>query len=566
VIPGAGAAAGAAEGNLNASPAVNAATESAPPNAGSLGTATLLASEAIDTALGDLLKSLGLPIDAPHLDACRQLMGQQVPLTSANVESLTRQAALAGDSSAEGFRAAAFLYARDLPITPESLTLVREYLLNPTAVGQQIQQARLALTSLVERLGRAATPSGIQDTALKEQIDAATSLLTRLTVTLDEGDQTQLLPSLRSLIQGQGTSVENRLSRILLGEEPDAAPEPDPIESELSQTLPRAGGTARQEEAPQLSRFPQTPLGGEEGKEPKADSTNNRITQQLPKDGGTAAQTAAAAEPRLAQTVATEEPRLAQTVASAEPRIDQTVVTDSGATEPKEGQAEARLSQTIPRSGIGSEQKARQVEIRPSPLPLRDAGIAELKTDLRVLLGNLARAADEVAVGTRTPEVQQGLSRVREASVKLADWLQAQQIQNAGSPPKGAENLSTFLIPFITGNGTEVPRTAELKVSHSPDDGLHPRHVRLVLQMEMSSGESVAVSLQVANRQVICSVDAGHEATVPLLRERFASLRVGVEQLGYHIASATFGVMTDDQAKRVGQSAPSRLRRVDVQA
>lgn len=608
IVPGTGASSNTGHGARSAESANQAART--PDASGLDGTSPMaIVDEAADAMLTDLLESLGLPIDARHLESSRQLMSQRVPLTRENIEQLSRQTVQAGGGSPQDFQAAAFLFARDLPITAHSLVLVRTYLQNPDALPRQFQQARLALAEAAELLrsgglgdiGEAANP--------RELVDMAESLLASMVSTVDEGDHAVLLSSLRVTIRDLGASIENELSRELLETGGGVEEEVDPkallrelghaVESAARRAPEIRAALATVQEAIQKladrlqPQQPQGPASLVEGEPPSPQQPQTAV----PLEGAPASPRQAPAAPQQTPAPPAESPSAPEGAQILTEAPSSFPARSEGQADPPGSATEARvlrqlldksasiLSRLAPaavdvdhpdRAELASslrgviQGQGTSVENRLARLVTGEGSVAGLAADLRALLGDLA-LAERDAAGSVTgkwtaPETREGLVRLREAAQSLGDCLQAQQLRNAGSPPKGSDGWATFLIPFADATGMGSPRSAELRISHPHGEGVHARHVRLVLRMELASGATAEVALQIANGQVSCATASSHDGTAALLRERFPSLREGLERLGYQVASATFGVIAGDAEPEVTGGVPSHLRRVDTRA
>src|SRR5690242_6583986 len=106
-----------------------------------------------DADLREELGRAGVPDDGPSLAVARELMASGQPVTADGVLDVRSLLARARALDPQSLRAAVFLKAQGLPLTPSTLQLARQALgSSSTALGEQVEQLRGALATLAARL------------------------------------------------------------------------------------------------------------------------------------------------------------------------------------------------------------------------------------------------------------------------------------------------------------------------------------------------------------------------------------------------------------------------------
>jgi len=175
---------------------------------------------ASDAVLGQILQAYDLPDDLPYLFAARQLLARGLPLTGENIDRLARTLVRMGATEEEDFQAAAFLQANDLPVTESTISLARGALDRPLKMGWQIQQLQNAVLEAAAALHSAPMEEPSLEGQLVPLLDRAAAQLSQRLLSADGGDRSAVVDTLRRLFSDQGISLENRLARVLSGGDP----------------------------------------------------------------------------------------------------------------------------------------------------------------------------------------------------------------------------------------------------------------------------------------------------------------------------------------------------------
>ena len=196
----------------------------------------------------------------------------------------------------------------------------------------------------------------------------------------------------------------------------------------------------------------------------------------------------------------------------------------------------------------------------------------ELEGDLRALLTRLADIAagsgaltsDAAGATPGDAAKQQALVHLSRVAPGLTGALQTQQLKNAAEPELPAEPWLAFQVPMSGPPGEQI-RTVDLRISRRADGGVDPKRVRLLLRLELPQLQKVEVRLDLLDKQINCYLSSSSGESLPVLRDQFASLRGGLERLGYLVGVPRFGLLTTEvDPTDVAVEVPACLVRVDV--
>ncbi|MHB0869963.1 MAG: hypothetical protein ACYC5J_10970 [Chloroflexota bacterium] len=483
--------------------------------------------ESTDLVLLRLIDSYDLPLDEPHRYAARQLLARRLPITREGVEQLARTLARFRVAGEVDFQMATYLQANRLPLTPSSLAVMRSTLVVPGGLGPRLHQLRWGLSYLADLLQGVVAEGDPFGAGVLRLVDRAAQELSRRMVGASGADRAQLEEGLRRVLRDQGTSLESRLVRILMGQ---AGVEL--LEEDLRFLLGRLAALSA--EAAQEAE------SGAAG----ADAQGARALGRAPgAAAGTGAEAADGSEVGPPREEAGEATSIASEDTEAPPGVED---------DPEELPEAAGPAKGVPPTGAAA-----------------DEGEAE---GAKAATGTtLPRAAPRDAVELKAllperPDLRQALVRLGDSAPGLADALQAQQLRNAGRSPDPFEQWLVFQVPLARGP-EEPPTTVELRIGRRTDRRLDPHRVRLVMRLELERLETVEVRLEIIGKQVSCQLASSIAASLPVLRERFPSLREGLEGLGYSVAPAGFGLLSGDpDPAEVAVQVPPRLVQVDLRA
>lgn len=208
--------------------------------------------ETTDSVLTKLIESYDLPADRPHLYAARQLLARGLPVSRENVEQLTRTLARLGATAEADFQAATYLQASGLPLTRSTLAVIRSSLENPALLGQQFHQLQQTLSWLAELLESLTVEKRLSQVEFRRLVKGAAQQLSQRIVQADGEDRAALVESLRRVFKDQGTSLENRLARVLSGDL-----DPAELEGDLRFLLTRLAQMVSADRPPVPQRTPE---------------------------------------------------------------------------------------------------------------------------------------------------------------------------------------------------------------------------------------------------------------------------------------------------------------------
>ncbi len=208
--------------------------------------------ETTDSVLTKLIESYDLPADRPHLYAARQLLARGLPVSRENVEQLTRTLARLGATAEADFQAATYLQASGLPLTRSTLAVIRSSLENPALLGQQFHQLQQTLSWLAELLESLTVEKHLSQVEFRRLVKGAAQQLSQRIVQADGEDRAALVESLRRVFKDQGTSLENRLARVLSGDL-----DPAELEGDLRFLLTRLAQMVSADRPPVPQRTPE---------------------------------------------------------------------------------------------------------------------------------------------------------------------------------------------------------------------------------------------------------------------------------------------------------------------
>ncbi len=483
--------------------------------------------ETTDSVLTKLIESYDMPADRPHLYAARQLLARGLPVSRENVEQLTRTLARFGATAEADFQAATYLQASGLPLTRSTLAVIRSSLENPALLGQQVHQLQQTLSWLAELLESLTVEKDLSQGEFRRLVKGAAQQLSQRIVQADGEDRAALVESLRRVFKDQGTSLENRLARVLSGDL-----DPAELEGDLRFLLTRLAQMVSADRPPVPQRTPEAGLVPQEA---------GRVSQESPPEvapsGG--GPDAAAAGKVAAGATEPEEPAALPPGTEDGEDPAELVASPSGA----QGAAEAGEEVPVGRG------KAEAVA-RPGAAPLDPAG---LEADGKVTLPG-------------SPELQRALVHLQRAGPELAEALQVQQLRNSAQPRDPSEQWLAFQVP-LSGLPGEPPRTVELRISRRPNRKVDPGGVRLRLRLDLPRLERVEVRLELLGKQIKCHLASSSGASLPVLREEFSSLQGGLERLGYTVGAPGFGMLAaEPDPTEIAVEVPEQLPQIDVRA
>lgn len=193
-----------------------------------------------DQGLRDLLVAQHVQADPTNLLIARALIRNALPITSTIVLTARHALLFIDAPPAADVDAAIFLMAKDLPVTPQSLDLAKDALLQPDSLGARVQTLA---TQLVELLSQP-TPEGATPVLPRPLLALAQRVLQDLPLVLPDQARGQALAALiRQVLDQIGTPTEARLARLL--EEPRTVSSCPNQPAGPARAQPSAAGAAR---------------------------------------------------------------------------------------------------------------------------------------------------------------------------------------------------------------------------------------------------------------------------------------------------------------------------------
>lgn len=418
-------------------------------------------------------------------------------------------------------RAAVFLKAQGLPVTPAAVQIVRQAWSSGSALGQEVEQLRDGLASLAARL-----------------VDLAERPPARETP--------PLAPTRTAAVQVAGIEPE-------LASQP-ARPEPG---------QPAAAMAVVEEAPPQPSRSVPSPGGAPIAPENQPLPANVRAAavpappppDDLPPDP---APVVAVSSPTDAESAppAPPTPSLARLFAVVSESLGRLQVLDDEAVAGSRQELAARIQQVVADQGTPVEAKLVRVleGLAERPAPIDRALVADLRTALADLVDEVQRQLDQPSQAARLPaETLRDLESVRQHAETILGRVELQQMTNAAPAPPGDPSYLIFQLPIPGGRDGQ---TAQIRIRQDDEGGakrVDPKNVHVVFQFEMQNLGTVRVSLRVQERRVACQMGSTDEGATALLDRHAAELRQGLGELGY---------VVDDL--RCAQLTPEDLRAPDA--
>jgi hypothetical protein len=131
----------------------------------------------------------------------------------------------------------------------------------------------------------------------------------------------------------------------------------------------------------------------------------------------------------------------------------------------------------------------------------------------------------------------------------LADILQNQfiNIKPDPIPGRGAWTEIGFMIQSAQQKANEKFSSARLRIAHeskADSDKINPAYTRIILQVDLDSGNTVEVDLSLVGKQIRTSVMAPDPIWCEKAQRELPSLAEGLQALGYNLKDTQIGVGT----------------------
>jgi hypothetical protein len=496
------------------------------------------------------LVSAGLPDTPENRVALVALVAEGEPVTAEAIQTLRQVAISLGAMTPEDVHAAAYLLARDLPLTEGLLDVVRD----GQAVGRDLpaleDQLRLQAAQLLDQA---------QD-ELQSAAPELRALLAEIAGFVHEGQAPFTAAALQSLIRQLGDSLEALLARVVAnggaGREPlsDAAVGPGPGD-DAPGAQPGAVPPSSLSGGPPLSTAPGPQGSPSVQAEPVGQSRSG--ASQPP----TAQAPAAQAAPAEAQAAPPAELGAAEVqLGPPLPRPGQgqagAVATGGGAQtgqEPAPAGPQLRPSQPPAASGPG------QPHERGLPSLSSPAGASPIHETARRLIPALDRAMQSASTLTAAAP----LTELRETAARLVHAIQFRQLEILLQPTP-AEPYAAFPLPVPQPLGEGELRLYVRDGNGGGSPKIDPNDVRLVVDLRLSQLKRVSVVVHVYQRQLFCHIEAESlhaqrllEASAPELRDSLRGLGYAVEPI--HCSMATLSRRTSGGEVTLSLSKLGRL-------
>ncbi len=143
---------------------------------------------------------------------------------------------------------------------------------------------------------------------------------------------------------------------------------------------------------------------------------------------------------------------------------------------------------------------------------------------------------------------QEGKNDLAEAIEKFLGDVRQNQLINVKPDPvpgRGAWSEIGFLLSRSSQDPTQEYATAQLRIAHEagPEPGkINPAYTRLLIQVEISPGETVEVDLTLVGKQIRTAVTAPDPAWVKNAQQEMPSLEDALQNLGYTLKESQVGV------------------------
>ncbi len=540
-------------------------------------------------AINQFLQSIGVPDDAFNRQALMALMADAQPVTVEGLDELRTLAQSLQSATPEDVRAIVYLLARDLPVTPAMVDVVRQGLSggnDPVALGDRARDLASQLSSLLSATS-SETDTGGLDADLRQ-------LLTQLPA--PTGGQPPSPAGLRSAMEQLISTVEHELSK-LIDDRPTAEPSVRTATAGGSTTPPPPGTAAEAEPAraggplvaaatasgegtaaqpPATAAAGEPPVSeatGQSAPAPTSPGASSPSGVATPAGAQLDANATGAPTPISSQQPgaigAVDQPRAADSVQP--PTVLPGTIDSRQASSHAAGSGPATSAQPglsapsilPPTSGPANAAHDQSGVVLPLP---HSAGV-----DTQLAARQLIDRLDTVLTsGTLNQNQQPVAAALRDTLQQFVQTVQFHQIENSAAPtPTLGVNYLTFPLPL--GDG-QTFRQADLSITYKEEGGarrIDPNDVQVVVQLDLSQLKRVTIALHLLQRQIACTIEAENPDVERILAGAAPELRTNLQKLGYAVEPIRCTLAVPGAAgpsRTAGTPIRAALGRVNVQA